>query len=101
MAALSLRWIIHQPVTIIISHQIFSRGRKTYAAEFNICSQSDGNANTVSFEYGTSNSDMTAFSKLSDVTLNDNSEYPAAQKVEIKVNETVNIICFSLYQPTI
>ena len=23
MAALSLRWIIHQPVTIIISHQIF------------------------------------------------------------------------------
>ncbi|WP_125104300.1 T9SS-dependent choice-of-anchor J family protein [Prevotella marseillensis] len=60
---------------------------KTYAAEFNICSQSDGNANTVSFEYGTSNSDMTAFSKLSDVTLNDNSEYPAAQKVEIKVNE--------------
>lgn len=60
---------------------------KSYTAEFNICNQTDGNANTVSLEYGTSNSDMATFSKLSDITLNDNSEYPTAQKVEVKVNE--------------
>lgn len=60
---------------------------KSYTAEFNICNQADGNTNTVSFERGTSNSDMSTFTKLADVVLNDNSEYPKAQKVHVDVAE--------------
>ena len=60
---------------------------KKYTAEFNLCSQADGEPCTVTFERGTSDTDMSTFSKVADVVLNDNSEYPAAQKVQVEVEE--------------
>lgn len=70
-----------------VSPEFTLESGKSYIAEFNICNQADGNENTVSFEQGTSSSDMSTFSKIADVVLNDNSEYPAAQKVQVDVTE--------------
>lgn len=70
-----------------VSPEFTLESGKSYIAEFNICNQADGNENTVSFEQGTSSSDMSTFSKIADVVLNENSEYPAAQKVQINVTE--------------
>lgn len=55
---------------------------KTYTAEVNLCCQMDGNDANISFKCGTSKDDISTFStKFKDLELNDNSEYPSAQKI--------------------
>ena len=40
----------------------------------------------MSFEVGTSNSDMSTFTKFGDLTIDDNSEYPVGQKIKFSVS---------------
>lgn len=61
---------------------------KTYTVEVNACCQQDGNASAVSLERGTSSSDMSTFTKVADLSLPDNSEYPAAQTMSVTVPES-------------
>ena len=54
---------------------------KVYTIESNACMQNSGmNACKLSIGYASSASDMSTFVKLNDITLDDTSQYPAAQK---------------------
>lgn len=59
----------------------------TYTVEYNACMQQDGNGANVALGYARSSSDMSTYEKVTDLVLDDNSEYPAAQKVEVTVPE--------------
>lgn len=57
-----------------------------YTAEFNACFQQDGNGYKLAFKCGTSKDDASSFATtFRNLELDDNSEYPAAQKVEFGV----------------
>ncbi|HJG88619.1 T9SS-dependent choice-of-anchor J family protein [Barnesiella viscericola] len=53
---------------------------KVYTIESNACMLFNGNGSNLSIGYASSASDMSTFVKLSDITLDDTSQYPAAQK---------------------
>lgn len=55
---------------------------KEYTIEFNAVAETNGNGYALSLLCGTSNSDVNSFKvKFRDLQLDDNSEYPAAQKI--------------------
>lgn len=58
---------------------------KSYTIEFNACMQQDGNSPVLSIGCVRSNSDMSSYTKFKDITLDDNSEYPATQKLQVGV----------------
>ena len=53
---------------------------KVYTIESNACMEFNGNGSNLSIGYASSASDMSTFVKLSDITLDGTSQYPAAQK---------------------
>lgn len=59
----------------------------TYTVEYNACMQQDGDGANVAIGYARSSSDMSTYTKMTDLVLDDNSEYPAAQTVEVTVPE--------------
>lgn len=58
---------------------------KNYTIEFNACMEQNGEGSLFSVGIARSNSDMSTFTKLQDITLDDNSEYPAAKKMYLGV----------------
>lgn len=59
---------------------------KTYTAELYTYADNMGMNQAMSFEVGTSNSDMSTFTKFGDLTIDDNSEYPVGQKIKFSVS---------------
>lgn len=56
-----------------------------YTVEFNACMEQNGNGSIFAIGVARSNSDMSTFQKLQDITLEDNSEYPAAKTMSFGV----------------
>lgn len=63
---------------------------KTYTAEFYVCNAVNGNGSALSFRGGLSSNDVTTYTTFRSLTLDDTSEYPAAQKVQFGAPSTGN-----------
>ena len=61
---------------------------KTYTIEFNTCAWNIGATPVLTFECGTSNTDMTTFRSLKTITLDENRAYPPAQRMQLGVPST-------------
>lgn len=61
---------------------------KTYTIEFNTCAWYNGATPVLTFECGTSNTDMTTFRSLKTITLDENWTYPPAQRMQLGVPST-------------
>lgn len=61
---------------------------KTYTIEFNTCAFNIGATPVLTFECGTSNTDMTTFRSLKTITLDENRAYPPAQRMQLGVPST-------------
>lgn len=58
---------------------------KSYTVEYNTCAWFNGNDPVMSFEWGTSNTDMSTFKSLRNITLDENWVYPPAQTLQFGV----------------
>ena len=61
---------------------------KTYTIEFNTCAWYNGATPVLTFECGTSNTDMTTFRSLKTITLDETWTYPPAQRMQLGVPST-------------
>lgn len=57
----------------------------TYTIVYNACAWNNGNGAVLTIERGTSNSNMSTFTSLQNVTLDENWIYPVAQQLQISV----------------
>lgn len=57
----------------------------TYTIVYNACAWNNGNGAVLTIERGTSSSDMSTFTSLQNVTLDENWIYPVAQQLQISV----------------
>lgn len=73
---------------------------KVYTIESNACMENFGmNGCSLSIGYASSASDMSTFVKLNDITLDDTSQYPAAQKNSVRGTFERNFLfCISQHE---